>query len=90
MRERIAKAICDFQTNGTGVHDEWLCPEGGDALDGICNDIADVVLTAMLEPTDAMLVEGSMEVPAFKGTVAAREHVRTNVWQAMIKAAQHE
>lgn len=45
--------------------------------------IVGIVLDGLREPTDMMILVGSMEVPAFKGTGAARNYVRV-LWNAML------
>ena len=46
-------------------------------------DIVSIVLDGLTEPTDMMVLVGSMEVPAFKGTGAARSFTRAR-WTAMV------
>ena len=87
MVDRVAQAIAWTSLTEKGrATSKWPDDYGPYEREAIRGE-AYAAITAMREPTEAMRLAGSMKVPAFKGTGAARYHVKVEVWQAMIDAS---
>lgn len=74
MREKMARAM--FGTSASPASWEELLPE----IQGFWLDLADAALSAMEEPTEAMLRDGDMAACSFKGIAG--------IWRAMIRKAR--
>lgn len=80
MREKIARAIC--KANG----DDWD-REGPEGLMQAYGQVADIVLDALMEPTEWMKLAGS--VASESTTDEVRPSTAAKIFSAMIEAVRN-